>query len=185
MHAALIRPLPVLAGIGFAALAWAYPTGAPPGHAGAAGGADCGSCHFGTLDDASPPVLELTGLADSVPAGSRQILSFRLSHPAMRTAGIQLSLRTGDTGARTSGLHADGAGTTEEEGVIYLNHLQPFPARADGFVSIPVQWMVPDQSGTVIINAAMLAANDDESPLGDSVVTIERVVDIKAGINNR
>ena len=53
MRAALIPPLSVLAGICCAVLAWAYPTGAPPGHAGAAGGADCSSCHFGTLDDAS------------------------------------------------------------------------------------------------------------------------------------
>ena len=180
MRAAPFRPLSVLAGICCAVLASAYPTGAPPGHTGAAGGTDCGSCHFGTLDDASAPALDLNGLADTVPAGSRQLLSFRLSHPSMRAAGIQLSLRAADASAMTGDLQADGAGMTVEEGVIYLNHLQPFPAGADGVVSIPVRWTVPAQAGTVIINAAMLAANDDESPLGDSVVTIERVVDIKA-----
>ncbi|MEX2352632.1 MAG: choice-of-anchor V domain-containing protein [Gammaproteobacteria bacterium] len=174
-----IRLSGLLAGLG--GLFWfinisALPTGAPPGHAGADGENDCSSCHFGELADTAP-ALELSGLTATMKAGSHQVFELVLSHPDMRVAGIQATVRAMDKNPGAAGrLQARGLKSIQIDENVYISHTNPINAES-GQVKITMEWDVPkDFSGNATINAAMVAGNDDESAFGDSALSLERQV---------
>jgi hypothetical protein len=141
----------------------AYPTGAPPGHTGAQGEADCSNCHSGELADTAP-TLELSGFATTVEAGSHQLLELVLSHPEMQVAGIQAAVRALDKQSGDAGrLCAQELKSIQADEIVYINHTNPINAES-GKVKISIEWDVPkDFSGNATINVAMVAGNSDES----------------------
>jgi len=155
----------------------AFPTGAPPGYTGAVGEADCSHCHSGELDGI-PPEFELQGLDQEVTAGARRVLTLLLSHPDMQVAGVQISVRLdGSSIKHIDHLHSTGLKPVLNDGIVYLNHTAPIPAKA-GQVTVTIEWNVPQVPGGAVINVAVVAGNDDESPLGDSVAIIEQHIRI-------
>lgn len=166
-----------LAGIVFCTTLLAFPIGAPSRLTGGPGEQDCTNCHFGQLGDATP-TLRLDGLADQVKAGSRQIFTLTLTHPDMLVAGIQTTVRPVNEEQQEAGrLQSSQLTTLMKDGLTYLNHAQPLPAQS-GAVTITVEWSVPMTIGVAILNTAMVAANGDGSPFGDSVVRLERSIEI-------
>jgi hypothetical protein len=96
----------------------------------------------------------------------------------MQAAGIQISARFAGGNTQAGDLKSPGlTPVLGGNGVAYLNHTAPLPAVA-GRVEFKVEWAVPEASGDVVINAALVAGNNDASPLGDSVVTVEQHVRI-------
>ncbi len=155
----------------------AFPIGAPGRLSGGPGEQDCTNCHLGQLGD-DPPQLRLDGLDDSVRAGTRQVFTISVTHPHMAVAGIQTVIRPGDDELHYVGqLQSDQLTTLMKDGISYLNHTRPFPATS-GKVALTVVWDVPETTGTAILNTAMVAANEDGTPFGDSVVKLERTIRI-------
>jgi len=155
----------------------AFPDGAPVKHTGAVGENDCASCHFGQLSNTSP-VLELSGFGNALQAGRPHTLTFVFTHADMKVAGMQITVRTpGDTPDNTGRMHSPQFRAVFSDGIAYLNHTAPINAE-DGRVVITLEWDVPEYVGEAVINAALVAGNDDQSPFGDSVITIEQRVNI-------
>ena len=135
--------------------------------------------YIGQLGD-TPPQLTLDILPDSVRAGSRQVFTVTVTHPDMVVAGIQTVIRPGDDELHYVGqLQSDKLTTLMKDGISYLNHTKPFRA-VSGAVTLTIVWEVPDTSGSAILNTAMVAANEDGTPFGDSVVKTERTIQILA-----
>ena len=163
----------------FCSVILAFPIGAPSRLSGGPGEQDCTNCHIGQLGD-TPPQLTLDNLPDSVRAGSRQVFTVTVTHPDMVVAGIQTVIRPGDDELHYVGqLQSDKLTTLMKDGISYLNHTKPFRA-VSGAVTLTIVWEVPDTSGSAILNTAMVAANEDGTPFGDSVVKTERTIQILA-----
>jgi hypothetical protein len=176
-HWQISRFILCLSGLLFTNATTAFPTGAPVQHTGARGEPDCSNCHFGELGS-SPPTLRLEALDSSVSAGSQQMITFLISHPDLLVAGIQLSLRTIDDLTESAGdLYSQQLKAETFNKVVYLNHIEPIPALA-GTARIQLQWNVSEVVGKVVFNAALVAGNNDNSPFGDSVMTLEHYVNI-------
>jgi hypothetical protein len=162
----------------FSSINLSYPTGAPAAHTGAAGEDDCSNCHFGDLGE-TPPVLKVAGLSDVIRAGSHLVISLKLSHPEMQVAGIQATIRSlGDSPGPAGQLNSDQLMSGVNNGIAYLNHVKPLQSDA-GTVTVILEWNVPELTKTAVFNAAMVAANNDFSPFGDSVVKLEQTIEIR------
>jgi len=169
-----------LSAIIFCSVILAFPIGAPGRLSGGPGEQDCSNCHLSQLGD-TPPQLTLDGLEGTVRAGTHQVFTITVKHPDMVVAGIQTVIRPGDDELHYVGqLQSDQLTTLMKDGISYLNHTQPFRA-VSGAVTLTIVWDVPDTTGTAILNTAMVAANEDGTPFGDSVVKLERTIQIIAG----
>jgi hypothetical protein len=163
----------------FCSVILAFPIGAPGRLSGGPGEQDCTNCHLGQLAD-TPPQLTLDSLPDTVRAGSRQVFTITVAHPDMVVAGIQTVIRPGDDELHYVGqLQSDQLTTLMKDGFSYLNHTMPFRA-VSGAVTLTIVWDVPDTTGIAMLNTAMVAANEDGTPFGDSVVKTERTIQIIA-----
>jgi len=166
-----------MAGIVFCTVIFAFPIGAPGRLSGGPGEQDCTNCHFGQLSDTLPKLV-LDGIPDKVRAGTRQVFTLTLTHPDMMSAGIQTVVRpVSEEQSAVGQLESTQLSTLIKDGLTYLNHDQPVPAES-GMVTLTFEWIIPATSGTAILNAAMVAANNDGSPFGDSVVKLERTIEI-------
>lgn len=162
----------------FCLTAEAYPDGAPPGHTGGFGEADCSVCHAGGMADEAEVVFELP---ESMAAGQTVGFILSVSHPDMKSLGLQLTAgKKSDKPLRPLAINLEGIKlrSREDRGFIYLSHQQPIPAD-DGQVQIKGTWQTPPKSGEVVINLALVASNDDLSPLGDAVITLSRHTEIR------
>lgn len=169
----------LIASIVFCTANLAFPIGAPGLMTGGPGEMDCTNCHLGKLSDARPR-LRLDGLTDRVKSGSHQLFTLTLTHPDMNVAGIQTVIRPlQDEHEQQDVGHLQSAQLTilKKDGLVYLNHGHPLTAKA-GKVIVTVEWDVPMTSGFAILNTAMVAANGDGSPFGDSVVILEKTIEI-------
>lgn len=157
-----------------------FPQGAPEQHTGGFGELDCGQCHYGGDDEGE---LSLTEWPDEVEAGGTYELALTLRNSSAKVAGFQLSIRNADgqqygdfvAGERQQVLKA--SSETAEE-VLYLTHSESTQAE-QGEVVWRVQWQAPEQlseNTELKLHAAVVAGNHDESPLGDTVVTLAEEV---------
>jgi hypothetical protein len=156
---------------------YAYEDGAPPGHTGGFGEADCSACHADSDPNPADGMLQIEGLPDRVLADSAYELAVVLKHAELRTGGFQLALRSSD--GKPSGRLVSLSNRTrviEEAGQVYLQHtregLQP---QSDGTARWVFRWIAAGVAGPVYLHVAANAANDDVSPLGDYIFTLERV----------
>jgi hypothetical protein len=166
-----------LAGLASASLAalpsaQAFPEGALLGHTGGFGEESCASCHFGgaqgddiTLRVDGPNIYE---------PGERYRFFVRVMDASAAVAGFQLSARFED--GRNAGMleaQAEGSQTGALDEVTYASHTTPLRLE-DGEAVWEIDWIAPDSlGGPVVIHAASVSGADDQSPIGDNVLTLE------------
>lgn len=151
----------------------AYPEGAPAAHTGGFNEQNCGQCHY-----AGPPSgeLNISGWPAQIEAGKRYPLEIFIQQSEAMVAGVQLSLRQADGNAFGRFIVADDDAlqVTTQGGIEYLTHRTPQPLQA-GSARWQLLWEAPASgSGEPIIHASAVVANDDQSPLGDGVLTLEQ-----------
>ena len=169
-------------------------TGAPTDH----GGKDCSTCHnsFASNSDGSGSVtLQVAPYNPS----TIQTIKVIVNHPHARRWGFQLTARLVSDQTKLAGsFTASGMNTqvridngtefgapapANVSGQIeYAEHLNaPTTTLGAGF-TFDIQWMPPNpEVGKVIFYVSAVAADDDNSPLGDHVYTITKTVDFTGG----
>lgn len=156
----------VLAALAVAsAPAHAYPEGAPWGAANPLAAENCSTCHFDAEPQMDSPELDVTGLPHRVTPGEVYALELVLTDATVVTAGFQVVIASdGDTGwfsATDKSVEAEGAAVRSNE-----------PASPSN--DEPVSWSFVWHASTTLalpaqFYAAATAANDDGSPLGDTI----------------
>jgi hypothetical protein len=105
-----------------------------------------------------------------------------LEHAELRTGGFQLTVRSsdGEPAGKLVPL-SDRTRVIEEADQVYLQHtkagLQP---QRDGAARWVFRWIAAGVAGPVYLHVAANAANDDISPLGDYIFTLQRVAAMDA-----
>lgn len=155
----------------------AYPYGAPQGTTGGYGEPTCAMCHFGGELNDPAGALAIEGLPARYTPGQAYRLVVRLRRPGMAAAGFQLSART-PAGAQAGTLApAEGSSAVQVQAasaVQYAGHTEPGSRlAAPGAAEWPVVWTAP-AAGPVTFHVSANAADDDRSPLGDYVYSLER-----------
>jgi hypothetical protein len=165
------------------ALLLAFQEGPLPAHTGGFGEPSCHLCHFDNPVNDPGGTLDLTGVPDRYTPGEAYPLTVHLARPGARRAGFQLSVRfaAGPTRGRQAGRLEPAAGglqivTAADTGVDYLTHdesgSRPDPS---GAALWRLRWVAPPApAGPVLFHVAANGGNDDQSPLGDYIYTVER-----------
>lgn len=167
--------------------ALAHPNGAPPGHTGGFAEPDCRVCHLGP-ETTAKSALRVPGLPDNYQPGNRYRLIVELALNELASeqlvqGGFQLSIRS--SSSNTAGTLTPVAETLQEvqnEGATYLTHTAP-ARKADEHSPLrwPFAWTPPERlCEPVQLHLAAVAGNDDASPLGDKVFTLQRTLAPKA-----
>lgn len=159
-----------------AACAAAYQDGAPPGHTGAPGEADCTACHSDNERNDAAGALAIDGLPERYEPGVLYRLAVRLEHPELEAGGLQLAIRTAD-GKPAGWLVPSDARTRvlEVDGQAWLQHTPDGRApERDGRIAWRFEWRAPERALPVVLYLAANAANDDFSELGDFIYTLEQ-----------
>ena len=167
---------------GASRLGYAYEDGAPPGHTGGFGEPDCSVCHADSDPNPANGGLQIEGLPDRILADAAYELAIVLEHAELRTGGFQLTVRSsdGEPAGKLVPL-SDRTRVIEEADQVYLQHtkagLQP---QRDGAARWVFRWIAAGVAGPVYLHVAANAANDDISPLGDYIFTLQRVAAMDA-----
>lgn len=149
-----------------------YPDRVLPAMTGGFGEATCRSCHFDAPLNDTQGNMGLLGIPDTAVSGSRYTLTVTVSHPELRRAGFQITVR--DSVGRQAGLFKslDERTLTQAAGdndVAYMNHSEAgSEPTGKGMARWEFEW-VPAKSGTVFLHWVANAGNGDESALGDFV----------------
>jgi hypothetical protein len=99
----------------------------------------------------------------------------------LRTAGFQLAIRVADEGTQAGRLEAAGTNprrvaVSESRGVQFAQHTAPeIQPGVEDLVHWPLTWTAPAEPGRIVVHAAAVAGDGDESELGDHVYTLEIV----------
>jgi hypothetical protein len=156
--------------------------GPPPGHTGGFGEPTCLVCHQGEPLNAPGGELVLEGLPSVYQPGRVYELTVRLLHPGLRAAGFQLASRVAlgeRSGAQAGVLSARGAGvavTADQRLMVsYAHHADAASGLArPGEARWSLRWQAPRRAvGPVAVHLVANAADDDSSPLGDFIYTLE------------
>lgn len=160
-----------LAGAAVPLVIIAFSGGPPPGNTGAPGDALCTQCHVGTPNPAGGGVtVDFPGQLTYLP-GARQILTVRITDPAARLFGFQLTARLAANEANSRGGELSPTDPTtqvvrsaERE---FIEHRQPNTTGVFSFA-----WTPPGVgAGAVRIYVAANAANGDGRNTGDRIYT--------------
>lgn len=165
--------------VGLAPLALAWPDGAPPGHVGFDGQDDCGQCHYAGPPPDSLSGLEFVGFPDQVQQGELVEFVLRLIDTESRVAGFQI-LAVGSNDEPGEFVPREHQAIQTEDGRHYLGHTRPISSVPDDNHAVTewtISWRAPDRPGRVRLLSAAVAADGDESALGDS--PYRAVVDIE------
>lgn len=179
------RTVPVLSLL-LSAMAWGYPDGAPPAHTGGFNEPSCSGCHFA---EAQSRQLAVIGLPEAYRPEQTYVLQLQLQLDVAEAAvaGFQLSVRFASSGEQAGVLQpASGQQIQPAEEVLYLTHNQVM-AVSQGRVEWRLEWTAPAQAVTPVVwHVAAVAANHDESPLGDQVYLLTETLEASPGepLNN-
>lgn len=145
-------------------VAGAFPDGAPWGAAIPAAEQNCSSCHFDADPIVESAALRVRGLPQRPTPGKTYELEVVLDDPDTVVAGFQLIAQAADERAGT--LHSSLTGV-ESIGAA-ARSTAPIANRAPAAWTI--EWRTPDRfDADVVFYVAASAANDDGSPLGDTI----------------
>lgn len=150
----------------------------PPARVTAGFGEDsCIACHAGQPANDAGGQLALTGFPERYTPGETYEIELALSRPKMTVAGFQLAVRRAGDRTQAGRIRVPAGsdqriGLLDERGVQFAHHLLPEPAPG-GEVRWKLSWIAPDGAGRVLLHAAAVAADGDESELGDRVYTLE------------
>ncbi|MCC5879651.1 MAG: hypothetical protein JJU03_07140 [Idiomarina sp.] len=157
----------------------AFPDGPEPGYTGGQGYADCSSCHFAGPDKSAASRIELYGLAEQMVADETYELTLLVSDPEQRLGGFQLAIRDLATGESVGELKVgDNQQISSYQGVDFLSHSEPQQAQPEEGEQVTrwkFQWRAAN-ANDIEISAAAVAADGDDSSLGDNVYTISRII---------
>ena len=138
---------------------FAYPDASPWGAANPAADESCGSCHYDYEPVRDSDAVELAGLPSAASPGRTYEVRVRMTGTDAAVFGFQL-VATGGT-------------FTVDADVLEAAETAVRSTRAlenDGVVEWTFSWRAPEQRhGTVEMYLAMSAANDDQSPFGDTI----------------
>lgn len=167
-----------------ALLALHFRDGPPARVTGGFGEDSCVACHFG--NDVNDPAgrLTLTGLPERYVPGTTYTLELKLTRqPKITAAGFELAVRVaaGATQAGTIQVPAEDEariGLLDERGIRFAHHRLAETAAPDtDTASWKLSWTAPESAGKVVVHAAAVAGDGDESQLGDHVYTLEAVAE--------
>lgn len=145
-------------------MAWGYPEGAPWGTASPAFPESCSNCHYDYEPVNNSPALQIEGLPRSVLPGHEYHLVVRLSGVDATVSGFQLLALAEEQSAGTfraddDNIEAVGSATRST-----------WPEDAQHGAAWHVVWRAPTTERLpVVLYLAANAANDDQSPLGDTI----------------
>jgi hypothetical protein len=142
----------------------ALPDGAPWGAANPAADQNCAACHFGLDPVLASAALEIHGLPKKLEAGMTYDLTIAFESPDIVVAGFQLIAQASgqDVGTFTS--------SADDVEFIGSSIRSIKPLRMIGRAVWEIQWHAPEKvSGPIDIYVAASAANDDQSPFGDTI----------------
>ncbi len=145
-------------------VAGAYPDGAPWGAANPAAEQNCASCHFDAEPIADSEALVVSGLPGKVAPGTSHELEIALSDPDTVVAGFQLIAQAADEQAGTF--------MSSDSNVEFIGAAirSTAPVGNGNPAKWIVEWRVPEAlESDVVLYVAASAANDDGSPLGDTI----------------
>ena len=153
----------------------AYEARPPLARTGGFGEQTCGECHFGGPQRPSGSVT-LGGAPERYRPGEAYTLELRLVDTTARVGGFQVAARAADgphAGTQAGTLCAIDArvvvAVDSATGVQYASHAIAAPADS---LRWQLRWRAPaGDVGTVIFHIAANAADDDDSPLGDAILT--------------
>jgi hypothetical protein len=172
--AALLLTAPAL-------LALHFRDGPPARVTGGFGEDSCAACHFGNELNESRGQLMLGGFPGIYQPGASYELELALARPGMAVAGFQLAIRSDPDGAQAGimtvpGTEAAHTGLLTERGVQFAQHriMRPAPGEDDQ-VRWNLTWTAPETGGRVVLHAAAVAGDGDESQAGDFAYTLEAV----------
>jgi len=152
-----------------------------PGFTGGFGEPTCQQCPFGGELNPAGGRLSLTGIPDVYAPGATYTATVTLAKAGLVKGGFQLSARvaTGEAAGRNAGALEPGdkriqVVTNQEKTVTYVQHT-PAGTRAatPGSLSWTFRWTAPAGRVAVRFNVAANASNGDESPLDDSIYSLE------------
>jgi hypothetical protein len=152
--------------------------GPEPGHTGGFGEPTCRVCHAGLADTTARVTLE--GLPDAWAPGQAYSFEVVLRGENLLRGGFQLSARWADgdvrgTQAGTLEVGDERATVTgHTNGITYAHHIaEGTTPTSPGSVRWALTWTSPDTASatSVVFHVAGNAANDDNSELGDLIVT--------------
>jgi hypothetical protein len=120
----------------------------------------------------------ISGLPRAYTPGEEYELLIRLTRPALTRGGFQLTARFADgvqAGGQAGTLSATGPAqhvVTGPMGVHYAQHTSDGTFATGDAVAWRVTWQAPaDGQSSVVLHAAAIASNDDDSELGDGAYT--------------
>ena len=167
------------AGSALSGSAVAFPDGPEPGLTGGKGFEDCSSCHFAGPPPSTGSGIELKGLAEHMVPGERYQIVIEVRDPAQQVGGFQLAVRDLST-LQSDGELVEGPGlrTLVANDVTFLSHSEPQRASSTDQhqrTRWQFEW-VAGKAQTVEVSVAAVAADGDDSALGDNVYTFSRII---------
>jgi hypothetical protein len=176
VFAAALLPAPAL-------LALHFGDGPPAQVTGGFGGDSCIACHSGNALNDDVGRLTLEGFPERYTPGTTYDLELTLSRPpAIAAAGFQLAVRLADSAqAGTIQVPASDQARVallDERGVQYAHHQLVEPAtQPSETVRWKLSWTAPEEAGEILVHAAAVAGDGDESQAGDHVYTLEKAAE--------
>jgi hypothetical protein len=128
---------------------------------------------------------------ESYEGGKAYHITLTVMHPGARVFGFELAAREQEGGVQAGALaplpgEEGRVGVTVDAGIAYAHHLRAGTAAATPDTARwQLVWTAPAAGGAVVFHAVANAANDDDSPLGDYVYTVNRIVLPSARVNPR
>lgn len=152
-----------------------YDARPPLARTGGFGEQTCGECHFGGPERPSGTVT-LGGVPERYRAGEVYTLELTLADTTARVGGFQIAARVADgprAGKQAGTLCAIDARVAvaldSATGIQYASHSIAAPADS---LRWQLTWRAPAAgAGGVIFHLVANAADDDDSPLGDAILT--------------
>ena len=166
-----------------ALLALHFKDGPPARVTGGFGEESCVSCHFGSPVNASPGDLELTGFPERYLPGATYELELTLTRPPeLAAAGFQLAIRHSDGGKQAGTIEVPPGqqariSLLDDRGIRFAHHrlVQAATQENPATVTWELSWTAPTGDGRIVAHASAVAADGDDSQLGDLVYTVEAV----------
>lgn len=179
MHLSVLAVFLMALGLLVSTPAIAYPDGPEPRLTGGQGYADCSECHFAGPAPTQGNGVKLQGLVEQLVPGERYQWVLEVRDPAQRVGGFQLAVRDLDTQQSVGELvFAEGLRVVNDQQVTFLSHSEPKVAQAKGDYQVTrweFEW-VAEQAARIEVSVAAVAADGDDSALGDNVYTFSRII---------
>ena len=158
----------------------------PLGHTGGFGEPTCTECHAGGSGMTQQASVEIDGLPRLYEPGVTYPLTIRVQHPAMRRAGFQLTARVAEgeaEGTQAGAFSVMTAGIVirqADDGVSYAQHNSAARMDPGTAAEWQVMWTAPaEECESIVFHVAANAADGDDSPFGDDILLLERVVPVR------